>query len=138
MARENTDIDNRSRLEAAALRRLGAFDLEGGEAVVDSAGATPLSAGRKGFSGVIVAVQAPQGAVENAGGLGGAEIERRLVEMGFVEDAPVEIVHEGLIGRDPIAIRLADRTVALRRREARAVLVRPRQAAPAAGAASKS
>jgi len=116
------------------LRRLGAFDLQGGEAVVDTAGAAPLSAGRKGFAGVIVAVQAPQ----DAGGLGGAEIERRLVEMGFVEDAPVEIVHEGLIGRDPIAIRLADRTVALRRREARAVMVRPRQAAPAAGAASKS
>ena len=34
--------------------------------------------------------------------------------MGFVEDAPVEIVHEGLFGRDPIAIKLADRTVALR------------------------
>jgi ferrous iron transport protein A len=132
--RANTDIDNRSRLEAAALRRLSAFDLQGGEAVVDTAGAAPLSTGRKGFSGVIVAVQAPQ----DSGGLGGAEIERRLIEMGFVEDAPVEIVHEGLIGRDPIAIRLADRTVALRRREAGAVMVRPRQGAPAAGAASKS
>ncbi|HEY1749983.1 MAG TPA: FeoA family protein [Caulobacteraceae bacterium] len=90
-----------------------------------SAGAaTPLSAGRKGFAGAIVEVRAPQG----SGGLGGAEIERRLIEMGFVEDAPVEIVHEGLFGRDPIAIRLADRTVALRRREARAVMVR--QTAP--------
>ena len=49
--------------------------------------------------------------------------------MGFVEDAPVEIVHEGLFGRDPIAIRLADRTVALRRREARSVMVRALAAA---------
>ena len=32
--------------------------------------------------------------------------------------------HEGIFGRDPIAVRLADRTVALRRREARAVMVR--------------
>jgi ferrous iron transport protein A len=104
------------------LRRLSEFDLQsGGEPVVD-ASAAPLSSGRKGFSGVIVAVQAP--GAEQAGGLGGVEIERRLIEMGFVEGAPVEIVHEGLIGRDPIAIRLADRTVALRRREARAVLVR--------------
>ena len=104
------------------MRRLSEFDLQsGGEPAVDPT-AAPLSSGRKGFSGVIVAVQAPP----KAGGLGGAEIERRLIEMGFVEDAPVEIVHEGLIGRDPIAIKLADRTVALRRREARAVLVRPK------------
>ena len=114
------------------MRRLSEFDLQsGGEPVVD-AGAAPLSSGRKGFSGVIVAVQAPHQAGGQAGGLGGAEIERRLIEMGFVEDAPVEIVHEGLIGRDPIAIKLADRTVALRRREARAVLVRPKGALLAA------
>ncbi len=115
------------------MRRLSEFDLQsGGEPVADPT-AAPLSAGRKGFTGVIVAVQAPQRAAEKAGGLAGAEIERRLIEMGFVEDAPVEIVHEGLIGRDPIAIRLADRTVALRRREASAVLVRPRSDPQAAG-----
>jgi ferrous iron transport protein A len=108
------------------LRRLSEFDLPisgdpvAGERVGDPLPGTPLSTGRKGFCGVIVAVQAP----EQAGGLGGVEIERRLLEMGFVEDAPVEIVHEGLFGHDPIAIRLADRTVALRRREARAVMVR--------------
>jgi ferrous iron transport protein A len=81
---------------------------------------TALSSGRKGFSGVIVAIDP----AAQSGGLGEAEVERRLLEMGFVEGAPVEIVHEGLIGRDPIAVRLADRTVALRRREAGAVLVR--------------
>jgi ferrous iron transport protein A len=109
------------------LRRLSEFDLQsGGEPVGVAVAAAPLSSGRKGFAGVIVAVEAPRKSSEKSGGLGGAEIERRLIEMGFVEDAPVEIVHEGLFGRDPIAIRLADRTVALRRREARAVLVRPR------------
>jgi len=80
----------------------------------------PLSDGRKGFAGAIVAVHAGQ----SSGGLEAAEIERRLIEMGFVEGAPVAIVQEGLFGRDPIAVKLADRTVALRRREARAVLVR--------------
>jgi ferrous iron transport protein A len=130
MTRRTPDIDNRSRLEVPSLRRLSEFDLQsGGEPIagapVASPTATPLSAGRKGFAGVIVAVQRP----EQAGGLGGAEIERRLLEMGFVEDAPVEIVHEGLFGRDPIAIRLADRTVALRRREARSVMVRALAAA---------
>ena len=104
------------------MRRLSEFDLQSAGEPAVNVGAAPLSSGRKGFSGVIVAVQAPH----TAGGLGGAEIERRLIEMGFVEDAPVEIVHEGLVGRDPIAIKLADRTVALRRREARAVLVRPK------------
>lgn len=108
------------------MRRLSEFDLQSAGEPVAAGTATgeaaaPLSSGRKGFAGVIVAVQAPQ----QAGGLDGAEIERRLIEMGFVEDAPVEIVHEGLFGRDPIAIKLADRTVALRRREARAVMVRP-------------
>ena len=52
------------------------------------------------------------------------ELERRLLEIGFVEGARVEILHEGLIGRDPIAVRLDDMRVALRRREAQGVLVR--------------
>jgi ferrous iron transport protein A len=110
------------------VRRLSEFDIPGGggdSRAVAGRGA-PLSDARKGFSGVIVQVLVPP----TAGGLGGAEIERRLLEMGFVEDASVEIVHEGLFGRDPIAIKLADRTVALRRREARSVLVRA-AAAPA-------
>jgi ferrous iron transport protein A len=81
---------------------------------------TPLSAGRKGFAGVIAEVRLG----DASGALSGAEIERRLLEMGLVEGAPIEIVHEGLFGRDPIAVKLADRTVALRRREARAVMVR--------------
>ncbi len=86
----------------------------------DVTAGTPLSSGRKGFAGAIVSVR-PEYA---SGGLEPAEIERRLVEMGFVEGAPVAIVQEGLFGHDPIAVKIADRTVALRRREARAILVR--------------
>lgn len=52
------------------------------------------------------------------------ELERRLIEMGFVEGAQVEILHEGFPKRDPIAVKVADHTVALRRAEADAVLVR--------------
>ena len=107
------------------MRRLSEFDLQSaGEASVDSLSQAALSDGRRGFVGTIVEVRAPSA----SGGLGGAEIERRLLEMGFVEGAPVEIVHEGLFGRDPMAIKLADRTVALRRREARSVLVRAKTA----------
>ena len=51
------------------------------------------------------------------------ELESRLIEMGFVEDARVEVLHEGMFGRDPIAVRVNNATVAIRRREAMAVLV---------------
>jgi ferrous iron transport protein A len=51
------------------------------------------------------------------------ELESRLLEMGFVEDARVEILHEGMFGRDPIAIRVNNATVAIRRREAMAIIV---------------
>ena len=56
-------------------------------------------------------------------GLPPAELERRLIELGFVEGATVELIHEGLFGRDPIAVRIADTTIALRRREAMAIVV---------------
>ncbi|MEI9890494.1 MAG: FeoA family protein [Caulobacteraceae bacterium] len=52
------------------------------------------------------------------------ELERRLLEIGFVEGARLEVLHEGFIGRDPIAVRLDDMRVALRRREAQGVLIR--------------
>lgn len=55
--------------------------------------------------------------------IGHAELERRLLEMGFVEGARFQILHEGLVGRDPIALKLDDMRVALRRREAGAILV---------------
>lgn len=51
------------------------------------------------------------------------ELERRLLEIGLVEGARVEILHEGPIGADPIAVRVDDTTIALRRRDADAVLV---------------
>ena len=62
--------------------------------------------------------------VERAGtGLPGPELERRLIELGFVEGAAVELLHQGLFGSDPIAVRVAHATIALRRREAMAILV---------------
>jgi ferrous iron transport protein A len=54
-----------------------------------------------------------------------AELEKRLLEMGFVEDAEVEIRHEGLFGHDPIAVCVDGAVVALRRREAGAIQVEP-------------
>ena len=72
-----------------------------------------------GFRGRIQAL-----VVEHAGtGLPGPELERRLIELGFVEGADVELLHQGLFGSDPIAVRVAHATIALRRREAMAILV---------------
>ena len=60
-----------------------------------------------------------------AAGLPPSELERRLIELGFVEGAAVELLHQGLFGGDPIAVRVAATTIALRRREAMAVTVSP-------------
>ena len=79
-----------------------------------------LGSAGKGFRGRILRVS---GIGQAGAGVSAAELERRLLEIGFVEGAPVEIVHEGLVGRDPIAIRVNETTVALRRREANAILV---------------
>ena len=81
-----------------------------------------LGSGSKGLRGTVV--QVGFGDRCEPSGLGDGELERRLLEMGFVEGARVEILHEGAIGRDPIAVKLDDMRVALRRREAAAILVR--------------
>lgn len=52
------------------------------------------------------------------------ELLRRLLEFGFVEGAAIEVLHEGLIGHDPIAVRLDDMRIALRRRDADEVWIR--------------
>ena len=79
-----------------------------------------LSVARKGQRGVIVRVSGQTGRTES---IDPEELERRLLEMGFVEGARFEVLHEGLFGRDPIAVRIDDMRVALRRREAAAVTV---------------
>jgi ferrous iron transport protein A len=76
-----------------------------------------LGDARVGFRGRIQALS-----LEGTG-LPGPELERRLIELGFVEGAEVELLHQGLFGGDPIAVRVAHTTIALRRREAMAILV---------------
>ena len=83
-------------------------------------GEAPLSLARKGQRGVIVRVGGQTGRSES---IDPEELERRLLEMGFVEGALFEVLHEGLFFRDPIAVRIDDMRVALRRREAAAVTV---------------
>ena len=61
-------------------------------------------------------------------GLAASEIERLLLEMGFMEGSRVEILHEGPLGRDPIAVRVDNLRVAIRRNEANAILIQPDEA----------
>jgi ferrous iron transport protein A len=84
-----------------------------------SARALPLGEAHCGFSGRIDAIRVD----EEVHGRHANEIESRLIELGFVEGAEVRILHEGPIGRDPIAVRINGTTIALRRREAMAILV---------------
>ncbi|WP_442958029.1 FeoA family protein [Phenylobacterium sp.] len=80
-----------------------------------------LSAANPGDRGVIVDVRAESRPGDH--GVGVEELQRRLLEFGFVEGAHLEVLHEGLIRRDPIAVRLDDMRVALRRRDAEDVWV---------------
>ena len=76
-----------------------------------------LGASRKGFCGRLTRLcpSTPDHAQD------WDELERRLIELGFVEGARIEVLHEGPIGRDPIAVRVEGATVALRRRIAMAI-----------------
>jgi len=80
---------------------------------------TPLGLARRGYSGVIQRL-----CTADAGSsLPDVELESRLIELGFVEGARVEILHEGVVGGDPIAVRVENVTIAVRRREAMAIIV---------------
>ncbi len=57
------------------------------------------------------------------GDLAGSSIARRLLELGFVPGERIEVIEEVRPGGDPIAVRIGSSIFALRRREARRVLV---------------
>jgi ferrous iron transport protein A len=89
------------------------------DTVALTAPSIPLGQANRGFCGRIKEIHVG----EDTHGLGAPEIESRLLELGFVEGAEIKILHEGPIGRDPIAVRINGTTIALRRREAMAILV---------------
>jgi ferrous iron transport protein A len=79
----------------------------------------PLGLAQRGYSGVIQHLSAG----EAGSALDDIELESRLIELGFVEGARVEVLHEGIVGGDPIAVRVENVTIAVRRREAMAIIV---------------
>ena len=78
-----------------------------------------LSDAAVGDRGTIVEVRAEP----KTHGVELGELQRRLLEFGFVEGARIEVIHEGAFGRDPIAVKLDDMRVALRRRDAAEVVL---------------
>jgi ferrous iron transport protein A len=79
----------------------------------------PLGTAKRGYSGVIQYLAAG----DAGSALSDVELESRLIELGFVEGARVEVLHEGIVGGDPIAVRVQNVTIAIRRREAMAIIV---------------
>ena len=61
-------------------------------------------------------VQAPQGQ---------PEWQTRLEEIGFLPGEAVRVIARGAPGADPLVVRIADSTFALRRAEATCVQVQP-------------
>jgi ferrous iron transport protein A len=94
----------------------------------------PLATLRKGDRCVVAEVlENDEGVV---GDTDGSTIGRRLIEIGFVPGEQVQVVEVAWPGGDPMAVRVGTSVFALRRREARAVLVRPAVAAVAGADAS--
>lgn len=88
--------------------------------------ALALGQAQRGFRGRVEGIRTS----DTATGRFAGELEMRLIEIGFVEGARVEILHEGAFGRDPIAVRVNDSTIALRRKEAMAIFVSPSDDGP--------
>jgi ferrous iron transport protein A len=86
---------------------------------IDTQGQLRLGNAKRGYSGIITRIAAD----EADSALSAVELESRLIELGFVEGARVEVLHQGAIRRDPIAVRVENVTIALRRREAMAIFV---------------
>ena len=86
---------------------------------IDAGTQFPLGLAKRGYSGVIRRIDADA----TGSALSASELESRLIELGFVEGARVEVLHEGAVRRDPIAVRVENVTIAVRRREAMAIIV---------------
>lgn len=57
-------------------------------------------------------------------------LERRLIELGFVDGERVEVLAQARPGGDPFVLRVGDTTFALRRREVETVWVEVSPSAP--------
>jgi ferrous iron transport protein A len=73
-----------------------------------------------GKSGTVVHV-----APTNGDGGEGADLARRLMELGFVPGEKIRMLKRGMPGGEPLAIKVGNATFALRRYEAALVAIQP-------------
>lgn len=59
--------------------------------------------------------------VDDGAALVGAATVRRLGELGFIPGEPVQLLHRGLGGREPLAVQVGDTLLALRALEAQCI-----------------
>ncbi|MCE3268589.1 MAG: ferrous iron transport protein [Burkholderiales bacterium] len=78
---------------------------------------------RKGDKGFITKID--ESKLPHSFGMSAGEVESRLLEMGFIEGALLQVMHLGTIGRDPIAVRINNSSsiIALRKNEASAIIL---------------
>jgi len=73
-----------------------------------------------GKSGTVVHVAPTHG-----DGGEGADLARRLMELGFVPGEKIRMLKRGMPGGEPLAIKVGNATFALRRYEAALVAIQP-------------
>jgi ferrous iron transport protein A len=56
---------------------------------------------------------------------GGADVQRRLMELGFVPGERIRMLKRGVPGGEPLAVKVGESTFALRRFEAALVSIQP-------------
>ena len=95
--------------------------MDAGSSPIDP-GIVPLASLHRGDRGVVAEVLETDAGI--VGDAADATIGRRLIEIGFVPGESVQVIEEVWPGGDPMAVRVGTSVFALRRREARAVLVR--------------
>ena len=80
-----------------------------------------LKVGDSGFVGKISKISAALSGMVHFD----PHLERRLMEIGFIPGEPVQVLHKGFFGGEPIAVRIGHSTFALRRFEAALISVIP-------------
>lgn len=85
------------------------------EAIDSAPSVTTLAQMRKGDSARVLGIRSGNAAL--------ADVERRLAELGFQPGEQVRVVARGVLGGDPIAVRIGTSTFALRGFEADCIQV---------------
>jgi ferrous iron transport protein A len=110
----------------AAARGSASAELAAGMVPGISPGVASASAGMR-LADLAIGAVARVVSVSSLGPSGSIELGRRLAELGFLPGERLRIVARGLMGREPIAVRIGTGTFALRLFEAACVRVCPEQ-----------